>query len=137
MARPRREDDDMRSAKAPKSELRGLRAQLRLSQAAFATVLGVSLRRTGRGIQAGGRFLKSGWRGSDCAASRDRDRLLSLQELARELGVHVRTLRDAARSGRLVVTYGNRVVFRNPVPKATLAAGQAFISDCFRCSYVS
>ena len=59
--------------------------------------------------------------------SNDPRRLWSLEQLAAELGVHVRPLRDAARSGRLEMTYGNRVVFRNPVPTATRTAGLAFL----------
>jgi hypothetical protein len=54
---------------------------------------------------------------------------------AAELGVHVRTLRDAARIGRLEVTYANRVVFRNPVPKSTIAAGRTFMERYYRQSY--
>src|SRR5262249_22159843 len=69
------------------------------------------------------------------AATNDPNRLWSLRELATELGVHVRTLRDAARTGRLDVLYENRVVFRNPVPKATLAAGRRFMERYYRRSY--
>ncbi len=71
----------------------------------------------------------------ELAAANDPCRLWSLQELATELGVHVRTLRDAARTGRLEVTYENRVVFRNPVPRSTIAAGRAFIERYYRKSY--
>src|SRR5262249_6171737 len=59
----------------------------------------------------------------------------SLRELAIQLGVHLRTLRDAARNGRLDVVYENRVVFRNPVPRATLAAGRRFMERYYRRSY--
>ena len=69
------------------------------------------------------------------AAVTDPHRLRSLQDLARELGVHVRTLRDAARAGRLQVTYGNRVVFGIPIPKATMAAGRDFLARYYRQSY--
>ena len=69
------------------------------------------------------------------AEAEDPHRLWSLQALATELGVHVRTLRDAARSGRLAVTYENRVVFGNVVPSATRAAGRAFIERYYRRSY--
>jgi hypothetical protein len=69
------------------------------------------------------------------AATRDPDRLRSLQELATTFGVHVRTLRDAARSGRLEVVYENRVVFRNLIPRATLAAGHTFMERYYRQSY--
>ena len=69
------------------------------------------------------------------AATNDPQRLWSLQDLATHLGVHVRTLRDAARSGRLDVVYENRVVFRNLIPRATLAAGRAFMARYYRRSY--
>ena len=58
-----------------------------------------------------------------------------MQELAVELGVHVRTLRDAARSGRLDVTYENRVVFRHPIRRATVAAGRVFMERYYKQSY--
>ena len=69
------------------------------------------------------------------AALNDSHRLRSLPDLARELGVHVRTLRDAARTGRLEVIYGNRVVFGIPIPKATIAAGRDFLARYYRQSY--
>ena len=71
----------------------------------------------------------------ELAAIEDPRRLWSLQELANRLDVHVRTLRDAARSGRLEVTYENRVVFRHPIPRATIAAGRAFIERYYKQSY--
>jgi excisionase family DNA binding protein len=60
---------------------------------------------------------------------------LSQSQFAAELGVHVRTLRDAVRSGRRDVTYGNRVVFGHPVPRAAMAAGRAFVERCYKQSY--
>ena len=68
-------------------------------------------------------------------AAHDPGRLRSLQELATALGVHIRTLRDAARSGRLDVVYENRVVFRNPIPRATLAAARLFLDQYYKRSY--
>jgi len=59
------------------------------------------------------------------AAVSDPDRLWSLQELAIELGVHARTLRDAARTGRLKVMYGNRVVL-----DGACRAGAALAIEC-------
>jgi DNA-binding XRE family transcriptional regulator len=67
--------------------------------------------------------------------SKDPSRLWSLQELATELGVHVRTLPDAARSGRLKVTCGNRIAFENPISKSTIAAGRGFLRRYCRQSY--
>jgi DNA-binding transcriptional regulator YiaG len=116
--------------------IRGLRLQLRLSQPQFARLLGVSAE-TYRTWDSGRRAMPHAWltRARELAAAEDPRRPRSLQQLATELGVHVRTLRDAARSGRLEVTYGNRVVFRNPVPRATLTAGRAFLERYYRQSY--
>ena len=118
------------------SEIRRLRLNLQLSQPQFARVLGVSAE-TYRTWDSGRRTIPDTWltRARELAATQDPRRLRSLQQLAGELGVHVRTLRDAARSGRLEVMYGNRVVFRNPVPRATLAAGRVFLERYYRRSY--
>ena len=69
------------------------------------------------------------------AAREDPARLWSLEALAAELGVHVRTLRNAARSGRLCVTFESRVVFGHLVPRATLAAGRTFIERYYKQCY--
>lgn len=58
--------------------------------------------------------------------------LLSLDHLAQELGVHQRTLRAAARSGRLQVQFSVRSVFGRPVRVATRAAAQAFMEKAYR-----
>jgi DNA-binding transcriptional regulator YiaG len=57
---------------------------------------------------------------------------LSLDQLARELGVHQRTLRAAARTGRLRVTFSVRSVFGRPIRLATRAAGHAFMQTHYR-----
>ena len=51
---------------------------------------------------------------------------MSLLALAPLLGVSVFRLREAARDGRLAVTYDRRVVFGRLVPRATLPAGKAY-----------
>ena len=58
--------------------------------------------------------------------------LLSLDQLARELGVHQRTLRAAARTGRLQVTFSSRSAFGRPIRLASRAAGRAFIQKDYR-----
>ena len=118
------------------SEIRDIRGQLQLSQRQFATLLGVSPE-TYRAWDSGRRDILDSWldKARSLAVTHDPSRRLSLQELATALGVHVRTLREAARSGRLEVSYENRVVFRNPVPSATLAAGRAFVERYYKCSY--
>lgn len=118
------------------SEIRSLRSRLQLSQPQFAALLGVSAE-TYRTWDSGRRVVPETWLANarELAAAKDPCRHWSLQQLATELGVHVRTLRDAARSGRLDVTYENKVVFRNPVPRSTIAAGRAFMERYYRQSY--
>jgi DNA-binding transcriptional regulator YiaG len=125
-----------KAAGAGSSEIRRLRFQLQLSQPQFARLLGVSAE-TYRTWDSGRREVPDAIlrRGQELAAVEDPSRLWSLQELATELGVHVRTLRDAARSGRLKVTYGNRIAFGNPIPKSTIAAGREFLQRYYRQSY--
>ena len=95
-----------RLAQAGSNPIRTLRAQLRLSQPAFARLLGVATE-TYRTWDSGRREVPGTWldKAKTIAAAQDPHRLRSLHDLARELGVHVRTLRDAARGGRLKVTY--------------------------------
>jgi DNA-binding transcriptional regulator YiaG len=128
--------DASSAPQAGTNEIRGVRLRLRLSQPQFATLLGVSAE-TYRTWDSGRRLVPDAWleKARALAATNDPNRLWSLQELATELGVHVRTLRDAARSGRLDVLYENRVVFRNPVPRATLPAGRRFMEQYYRRSY--
>jgi DNA-binding transcriptional regulator YiaG len=118
------------------SEIRGLRLRLQLSQPQFAALLGVSAE-TYRTWDSGRRAVPGALldKARELAAIEDPLRLWSLQQLATELGVHVRTLRDGVRSGRLEVTYANHVVFRNPVPRSTIAAGRAFMERYYRKSY--
>lgn len=118
------------------SEIRGLRLRLQLSQPQFAALLGVSSE-TYRTWDSGRRTVPDLWlnKARALAATNDPGRQWSLKELAAALGVHVRTLRDAARRGRLEVTYGNQVVFRNPVPRSTISAGRKFMERYYRQSY--
>ena len=125
-----------KAAAAGSSEIRRLRLQLQLSQPQFASLLGISAE-TYRTWDAGRRGVPVAWldKARELAAVKDPRRLWSLPDLATELGVHVRTLRNAARSGRLEVVYANRVVFRNPIPRATLAAGRVFMDHYYKQSY--
>lgn len=118
------------------SAIRKLRLGLKLSQPQFANLLGVATE-TYRSWDSGRRVVPDLWldRARQLATAHDPYRLWSMWALSLELGVHVRTLRDAARSGRLEVTYGNRVVFGNPVPKATLPAGRAYFERYYKRSY--
>ena len=58
--------------------------------------------------------------------------LLPLGELARELGVHVRTLQAAARTGWLEAQFSVRSVFGRPMRWASRAAGERFIARHYR-----
>ena len=60
------------------------------------------------------------------ATHRDNHELLSLPVLALLIGVHVKTLRSAARDGRLQVTYDTRTTFRRLRARATPADARAF-----------
>jgi len=59
--------------------------------------------------------------------------LLPLAKLANELGVHVRTLQAAARSGRLEAQFSVRSVFGRPMRFASRTAGDQFIARHYRC----
>ena len=59
--------------------------------------------------------------------------LLPLAELAKELGVHVRTLQAAARTGRLETQFSVRSVFGRPMRFASRDAGEQFIARHYRC----
>jgi DNA-binding transcriptional regulator YiaG len=58
--------------------------------------------------------------------------LLSLDDLARELGVYLRTLQAAARTGRLDAYFSVRSVFGRPIRFASRAAGQRFLTTHYR-----
>ena len=60
------------------------------------------------------------------ATHRDDHALLPLPVLALLIGVHVKTLRAAARDGRLPVTFDTRTTFRRRRARATPAAAQQF-----------
>jgi DNA-binding transcriptional regulator YiaG len=125
-----------RALRKAEGEIRDIRLRLGLTQPRFAALIGVSPE-TYRTWDSGRRPVPDRCidKARALAVTHDPDRRMSLQELATTLGVHVRTLRDAARSGRLEVVYDNRVVFRNLVPRATLAAGRRFMERYYRRSY--
>src|SRR5580704_2284348 len=96
----------------PASVLQQIRTQLALSQAECAMALGVALE-TFRTWDAGRRpapeVVVHEMR--ILTAKRPLHDLVSLQVLADELHLHVRTLRAAARDGRLTATFGPRPYF--------------------------
>jgi DNA-binding transcriptional regulator YiaG len=67
------------------------------------------------------------------ARQAQRRQLLPLADLAKELGVHVRTLQAAARTGRLETQFSVRSVFGRPMRFASRAAGEQFIARHYRC----
>ena len=107
--------------------LRECRIALGQSQAAFAATLGASPE-SYRTWDAGRRAPppKVLARARALATHRDDHALLPLPVLALLVGVHVKTLRAAARDGRLPVTYDTRTTFRHLRAHATPAAAQAF-----------
>lgn len=58
---------------------------------------------------------------------------LPLDQLAKELGVHIRTLQAAARTGRLETHFSVRSVFGRPIGFASRAAGDRFLATHYRC----
>ena len=107
--------------------LRACRIALGQSQAAFAATLGASPE-SYRTWDAGRRAtpLKILARARTLATHRDDHALLPLPVLALLIGVHVKTLRAAARDGRLPVTYDTRTTFRRLRARATPGAARAF-----------
>ena len=107
--------------------LRECRIALGKSQAAFAAMLGVSPE-SYRTWDAGRRATppKILARARALATHRDDHALLPLPVLALLIGVHVKTLRAAARDGRLPVTYDTRTTFRRLRARATVADARAF-----------
>src|SRR5262249_51829197 len=59
--------------------------------------------------------------------------LLPLDQLAEELGVHLRTLQAAARTGRLEAYFSVRSTFGRPIRSASRAAGEQFLARHYRC----
>ena len=107
--------------------LRECRIALGQSQAAFAAMLGVSSE-SYRTWDAGRRATppKILARARALATHRDDHELLPLPVLALLVGVHVKTLRAAARDGLLPVTYDTKTTFRHLRARATLAAATQF-----------
>jgi len=114
--------------------MRRLRGEIGLSQEAFAAWLAVPVNTL--------RMWDSGLRPTPPPAlHRARDMVarrvfesepLGLDTLAHELGMHVRTLQAAARTGRLEVEFSSRSVFGRPMRTATRAAGLRFRAKHYR-----
>ena len=113
--------------------LRECRIALGQSQAAFAATLGASPE-SYRTWDAGRRAPppKVLARARALATHRDDHELLPLPVLALLVGVHVKTLRAAARDGRLPVTYDTRTTFRHLRARAAPATALAFRRSYYR-----
>ena len=116
------------------NELRKLRRNADLSQRQFAELLDVPVN-TFRMWDSGLRVapMPIAKRAREVVASRAKEcELLPLDQLARELGVHPRTLQAAARTGRLATHFSARSVFGRPIRFASRAAGQRFLATHYR-----
>jgi transcriptional regulator with XRE-family HTH domain len=113
--------------------LRYLRTELKWTHLELARRLDVPLE-TYRCWEDGRRAIPSEVieRLSVITGEQHRESPTSLGALADLLGINVRTLRAAARDGRLAVTYGTRCSLGRPVPMATKTAGWAFVHLHYR-----
>lgn len=112
--------------------LRTYRSATGVSQRAFAAQLGVPSE-TYRTWESGRRPAPADrlTQARLLAGLPDPDSLRPLAELAVMARVHVRTLQNAARDGRLRVTYDTRTTFRRLRPRASLADVQRFKAEYF------
>jgi DNA-binding transcriptional regulator YiaG len=114
--------------------LRELRRTVDLSQQEFAALIDVPLntfRMWDSGLRPVPPHVLRCAQSAATAHMRNAERL-SLDQLAREFGVHQRTLRAAARTGRLYVTFSSRSAFGRPIRRATRTAVQAFMRKDYR-----
>jgi DNA-binding transcriptional regulator YiaG len=117
------------------NELRELRRDAHLTQQELADLLTVpvnTLRMWDSDLRRPPPQVVVQARGALAARARRRQ-LLPLAILARELGVHVRTLQSAARTGRLETQFSVRSVFGRPMRFASHEAGERFIAQHYRC----
>jgi len=116
-------------------ELRQLRRSVDLGQREFAALLAVPLE-TLRTWDSGRRATPASVLSRAAAAVAHQQRqttLLPLDQLAKELGVHIRTLQAAARTGRLAAHFSVRSAFGRPIRSASRADGEQFLLQHYRC----
>jgi DNA-binding transcriptional regulator YiaG len=113
-----------------------MRRSLNVSQEEFARLLGIPLE-TLRTWDSGRRPTPPHVhvRAKRVLEQRVDTELLSLAMLAREFGIHERTLRDAARMGRLAVQLSTRSAFGRPIRRATRTAVLVYQQRYYRRSY--
>jgi DNA-binding transcriptional regulator YiaG len=117
------------------NELRELRRAVGLGQREFAALLSIPLE-TFRPWDSGRRIVSAAVLQRARAAVahyQQQHELLSLDQLAKELHVHLRTLQAAARTGRLDAHFSTRSAFRRPIRYASRAAGEQFLVRHYRC----
>jgi DNA-binding transcriptional regulator YiaG len=116
------------------NELRELRRAIGLGQREFATLLSIRLE-TFRPWDSGRRLVSIAvlQRAREVVAHHQRQHeQLPLDQLAKELHVHVRTLQAAVRTGRLDAHFSVKSVFGRPRRMATRAASERFMSTHYR-----
>ncbi|MDO8632553.1 MAG: hypothetical protein Q7R41_18890 [Phycisphaerales bacterium] len=116
-------------------ELRDLRRAANLRQREFAALLSIPLE-TFRPWDSGRRVVSAAvlQRARDAVVHHRRQHeLLPLDQLAKELHVHLRTLQAAARTGRLDAHFSVRSAFGRPIRFASRAAGDQFLARHYRC----
>ena len=113
--------------------LRGLRREVRLTQAEFAQRLGVplnTLRMWDSGLRATpSEILKAAHELSD--RERRQTELLPIPQLAEELGIHKSTLESAIRNGQLPASFSTRSVFGRPIRRVARSDGHAFMQHLY------
>jgi DNA-binding transcriptional regulator YiaG len=117
------------------NELRELRRAIGLGQRAFAALLSIPPE-TYRPWDSGRRVVSAAvlQRAREAVLHHQRQHeLLPLDQLARELHVHLRTFQAAARTGRLDAHFSVRSAFGRPIRRASRAAGDQFIAKHYRC----
>ena len=117
--------------------LRELRREVGLTQAELASLLHVPIE-TLRTWDSGRRLVPAQVLAAAKRVIAEYPRnyeLVSLEVLARELGVHERTLRAAARTGRLKVELSSRSAYGRPIRLASRAAAADFMRRYYRRCY--
>ena len=117
--------------------LREIRLATSQSQRAFAAQLEIPVQ-TYRPLDSGRRRTPTALldRAADILKQHRHDtELFTVDVLAREYHIHPRTLRAAARDGRLQVHFSNRAVFGRPLRLATRGAVDDFVRRFYRQRY--
>ena len=119
---------------AAMNELRDLRRAIGLGQREFAALLSIPLE-TFRPWDSGRRVASAAvvQRAREAVVHHQRqNERLPLDQLAKELHVHVRTLQAAVRTGRLDAHFSVKSVFGRPRRLATRAAADRFMTTHYR-----